>query len=96
MYVYTKNKILTVSTKITFLFYSCISLHSNKVWPFYPILYLVYPEEFIRSEKGIRCTKRNLNVLKEFPAHSESVNSAFEAINVCETYCSKEKNMLGM
>ena len=70
-------------------------LHSNEVWSLYPFYYLVYPKEFVRSKKGIRCTKRNLNVLKEFPAHSESVNSAFEAINECETYCSKEKTCWG-
>ena len=56
---------------------------------------LAFPEDFIRSKKGNRCQKNNLNVLKKFKFPDGFVNDAFMALDECEKYCATKENCWG-
>ena len=55
----------------------------------------VFPNEFIRAEKGKRCVKRNSNVLKQFIVATESVDDAVIARDECEEYCEDSERCWG-
>ena len=55
------------------------------------MFYIVPREEFIRYEKE-SCSKRNVNVLKEFVYPTKFLPNTETALSECEIYCgSKEK-----
>ena len=49
---------------------------------------LVFPAEFERSVKGKVCSKRNLNVMKEFLFVNDTLEGAIRARSNCEEFCS--------
>ena len=56
---------------------------------------MVHAEDFIRSEKGKICRKRDGDVLKEFLFTSPHLSNASMSLQECETYCSKQERCWG-
>ena len=53
-------------------------------------------QDFIRSEKGVRCSKRNDNVLKKFPfLNKADFSNASIALSECNGYCGRIKSCWG-
>ena len=56
---------------------------------------MVHAEDFIRSERGKICHRRDGDVLKEFLFTSPNLNNASMQLQECETYCSKQERCWG-
>ena len=55
----------------------------------------VYHYDFVRSNKGFHCSKRNGNVLKEFIFPTDDFSDQTKALMGCEMYCSKNNDCWG-
>ena len=59
-------------------------------------LNLIEPaNDFILSERGFRCSKRNDFVLKRFPFPKSSLTDASIALTACKSYCGKANDCWG-
>ena len=51
--------------------------------------------EFERSVKGEICSKRNINVMKEFSFVNDTIEGTIRARSNCEEYCSWQPTCIG-
>ena len=59
------------------------------------LLFLVFPGEFLRSQKGKRCQKRRDNIIRIFPFISDAVENIKLARDDCESHCLHQQNCWG-
>ena len=59
------------------------------------VLIIAYQNDFVRSDKGVHCSKRNDKVLKEFFFPTDIFSTESKALMGCENFCSNISNCWG-